>query len=29
MPELTPIQWLLAGLAALSIGFGKAGFGGV
>lgn len=29
MPDLTPFQWLLAALAALSIGFGKAGFGGV
>lgn len=29
MPVLTPAQWLLAALAALSIGFGKAGFGGV
>lgn len=29
MPDITPVQWLLAALAALSIGFGKAGFGGV
>lgn len=29
MPVLTPAQWLLAALAALSIGLAKAGFGGV
>jgi len=29
MPVLTPWQWFVAALAALCIGFGKAGFGGV
>lgn len=29
MPTLTAYHWLLAALAALCIGFGKAGFGGV
>jgi uncharacterized membrane protein YfcA len=29
MPVFTPTQWLLAALAALCIGFAKAGFGGV
>lgn len=29
MPLLTPWQWFVAALAALCIGFGKAGFGGV
>lgn len=29
MPEFTSVQWFFAALAALCIGFGKAGFGGV